>query len=84
MFNVSFPEVIIIIILVLILGLPWILITNFLKKKYPGRMWLGILLTIIFVPFGQLYLDGGIYWMIALIILLVLSKTLNGGAFLGD
>ena len=81
MFNLGIFEWIIIAILVVILSAE-IWLPLLLRKKYPQKMWVAILLAIIFIPFGQLYLEGGTLWIIGLGFLTYLSRTIQNGSFL--
>ena len=66
--------VMIISILVFVFGIPLIL-----KKYYPVRPRLGILLCLILIT-GQLYLPGGVVYFLGLVLLFsILSKLVNDG-----
>ena len=77
MFGIGIPELIVIIILLLSLFIQ-LYLPIFLKKRYPLKMWLGILLSIILFPFGHLYIDRAAIYIIALIIVAALSQALTG------
>ncbi len=44
-----------------------IIITLICQKYFPERLWLALFLSIIFVPFGQLYLKGGSKYIVILL-----------------
>ena len=50
-----FELLIILVILGIAIGIP-VGVTLLLRKKMPGTLWIGILLNIVFCPFGQFYL----------------------------
>jgi len=78
--NFSFPELIFSAALVLIfsayIGLPLLL-----RLIFPQKMWVGILLSLFFIPFGQLYISGGMYWFLGLGLLEILAATFKSGLF---
>ena len=37
-----------------------------IKKRWPGRIWLGLLLVILLPAFGQLYVDKAAWWILLL------------------
>jgi len=47
----------------------------YLGNRFPRKRWLGILLSIIFSPWGQAYIEGSSRYIVALIILTFLSKA---------
>ena len=77
MFGIGAPELIVIIIILLLLVLP-IWLSFFLRKKYPGKVWLGLLLAFLFTPSGQFYVEGAILWIIALFVCHVIFKAVVG------
>jgi hypothetical protein len=81
MFGIGVPELIVIFILLFLLILP-IWLSLFLRKQFPGKIWLGLLLSFIFTPLGQLYLEGAILWIILLFICHVIIKVLLGNLML--
>ena len=77
MFGIGAPELIVILVLLLFLILP-IWLSLFLRKKYPGKIWLGLLLCFLLTPLGQLYVEGAIIWIIALFVCHVIFKAVVG------
>lgn len=53
-----------------------ILLPLSLRRRYPRKVWIGILLAIIFGPLGQLYLEGAIWYFLGLAVLFPLFKVL--------
>jgi len=43
-------------------------------KKYPNKLWLGVLLSVIFSAFGQFYIPGGPKYFIILVVIFGLSN----------
>jgi hypothetical protein len=80
MFGIGTQELIILLIILLVIIVPiWVSIR--LRKKVPNKQWLAITLSIIFCPWGHLYLEGAAGYIIALFLLAGISKALTG-AFL--
>ena len=66
MYGIGMQEFIVIFILLFILGLP-IAISLLLRSKYPNNLAVGMILSFLFVPFGQLYLKRGAPYIISLV-----------------
>jgi hypothetical protein len=81
MFGLGMQELIVLLIILLVIIVP-IWITIRLKKKTPNKQWIGILLSIIFCPWGHLYIEGSAGYIIALFILAGISKALTGAFIL--
>lgn len=77
MFGLGIPELIVVFILLLLVVLSFWL-PRYLKKKQPGKIWIGLLLSFILPPFGQLYVDGSAIWIIALFFGHVIFKSVSG------
>jgi len=77
MFGIGAPELIVILVLLLFLILP-IWLSLFLRKKYPDKIWLGLLLSFLFTPLGQLYVEGAIIWIIVLFVCHVIFNSVVG------
>ena len=75
MLNVDINSFFVFLILVLIIGIP-IWITFFLRKVIPGKLWLGLLLSVLFFPFGHFYLKGGVVYIILLFAVEILLSLL--------
>jgi hypothetical protein len=76
MFGFGAQEIIVILmLLVIIFGPLWL--TVFLRKKYPQREWLGIILAFVFAPVGQFYLDGAIWYTIGLFVIYLIIKSIT-------
>ena len=71
-------ELIIIAIMILIIALP-LCITLFLRKRYPGKILIGVLLAFFFDPVGQWYLENSILYFLGLFLFFTLVKyfTMN-------
>ncbi|MFH2119383.1 MAG: hypothetical protein ABIJ25_03180, partial [Pseudomonadota bacterium] len=41
-------------------------LSYFLRKKYPRRIWIGMLMAFCFPALGQLYLEGALWWILGL------------------
>ena len=52
-------------------------LTFWIKKKYPNKLWLGLLLCFL-SPFGHLYLDRAWPWLIGLVISFGVIKGIIG------
>jgi hypothetical protein len=81
MFGLGIPELIVIIIALVILFVQFYL-PIYLRRIYPLKIWLGILLSILLIPFGHLYVDGSAIYIITLIVVAVVSKAFTGGFIL--
>jgi hypothetical protein len=57
-------------------------LTIYLGNRFPNRRWLGILLSIIFAPWGQAYIEGSPRYIIALVMIAMFSKAALGNYFL--
>lgn len=57
-------------------------LTIYLGNRFPGKRWLGILLSIIFTPWGQAYIEGSSRYIMALIIITMFSKVALGNYLL--
>jgi hypothetical protein len=64
--------------LLVLLTVASIWFTIYLSNNYPGKQWLGIILSIVFTPWGQLYLEGSTRYIIALVMITGFSKALLG------
>jgi len=73
MFGIGLPELIVLILILLSIILP-IWITRNIQKKFPNKKWLGITLSIIFCPWGHLYLKGASWYIISLLLSAGISK----------
>ncbi len=69
----------IIVILMLVLLIVFLALPNILRKYYPNRLWVGILLCLL-LGTGQLYLPRGVKYLIGLAVLYVILKSLTGNA----
>lgn len=77
MSGLGAPEIIVICGVLVAFLLPiWLIL--FLKRRFPGRMWLGILLAVCLAPMGQLYLDGALKWFFLLFGVYVVTKVATG------
>lgn len=65
----------IVIVLILIIIVP-ILLTQFLRKKYPRILWIGITLATALCPIGQWYLGNALPWVICLFLFHVLARII--------
>lgn len=81
MFGIGIPEIIVLAIIAVLtataIGVPIYLRSHFSIKK-----WLGITLSIILVPWGQLYLKGASIFIVLLLIFAMLSNILIGNFLL--
>ena len=80
MYGIGLWEILILLIILVIIVGP-ILLSLFLRKKYPRKMWVGIVLSFFFAPFGQLYLEGGAVYIIALIVIIAVALQYGTGYF---
>lgn len=73
--TIGFYELLILLLGLFVVFIPFF-ITIFLRKRYPGKIWLGILLSIILNPIGQLYIEKAIIYIIILFVFFSLSNAL--------
>ncbi len=66
-------ELIIIAVMISIIALPMGL-TIFLKKRYPRKVWIGVLLAFFCDPVGQWYLENSIWYILGLFVFFVAVK----------
>ena len=81
MFGIGLPELIVLLLIPLFIVIP-ICLTRYFQKRFPDKRWVGITLSIIFCPWGHLYLKGASWYIITLVILAGISKTVLDGYFL--
>jgi len=63
--GIGIPELLVMAIAIGSIAIPlWL--TYFLRKKYPRRIWIGMLLAFFFPALGQLYLEGALWWILGL------------------
>ncbi len=79
MFGIGTQEIVIIVFLLLFVVLPIFLATK-LKKRYPNRLWIGILLCLLNGGLAQFYLPGGLKYFLILAVIFVILKTVMGSA----
>jgi hypothetical protein len=83
MLDVSIHDVFALLILAVIIGIP-IWLTFFLRKVIPVKLWLGLLLSFFFFPFGHFYLKGGVVYIILLFAVeILLSFFISSEVVLG-
>ena len=60
-------------VLLLLLLIP-IVVTVVLKKVYPNRLWVGIVLSLLsgFGPIAQFYQEGGLLYFVALLLIFIM------------
>jgi len=78
MFGIGTQEIVII-LAVLFLALPIFLALK-LKKRYPNRLWVGIVLCLLNGGLAQFYLPGGLKYFLILAVIFVILKTVMGSA----
>lgn len=81
MFGLGIPELIVILLLILLLVLN-IWLPDYLRKKYPNKIWIGLILCFLFLPLGQLYVDGAAIWIIALFVSMGIFRSIFGDSTL--
>jgi hypothetical protein len=59
-----------------------ICLTIYLGNRFPDKRWLGILLSIVFAPWGQAYIEGSSKYIMALFLITVISKGGLGNYYL--
>jgi hypothetical protein len=75
MFGFGTTEIIISLVILLVLLGP-VFLTLFLKKRFPNRKNLGIFLSLLFAPVGQLYLEGAtLYFIVLFVFYLLMNGT---------
>jgi|GEM_PF-2154690 len=86
--GIGLPEIIVIFFVIHSIFVP-IWITIRLSKKYPSKKWLGIVLSLLFGPIGQLYIiKGSAKWIIIVLLcvafILVPTKNYAISYFIGN
>lgn len=75
--GVGIPELLVITILIGSVAFPlWL--SYFLRKKYPRRIWIGMLLAFFFPALGQWYLEGALWWILGLGLTFSVLKKVSG------
>ena len=70
------PEILVIAVLVFLVASA--MLPFYLGKKYPNRLWLGIVLCLLNCGMGQFYLPGGFKYFLILAIIFVFLKQALG------
>jgi len=65
----------VVLLLLVLFTVASIWLTIYLGNRFPGKRWLGILLSIIFAPWGQIYLEGATRYIVALVLITMFSKV---------
>lgn len=73
MAGIGMQEIIIILLLVIVVAFAFIPLI--LRRYYPNKLWLGIILALFFGT-GQFYLAGGLKYFLGLAFLYVILKTI--------
>ncbi len=68
--------VVVLVLVVATIASMWV--TIYLAKRFPERRWLGIVLSIVFAPWGQLYLEGSEGYIMALVFITMFSRAALG------
>lgn len=77
--GIGTPELIVLVLVALsiaVAALPFIL-----RKRYPDRLWLGIVLCILNSGMGQFYLFGGLRYFIGLFVLFIICRQFLGNGY---
>jgi hypothetical protein len=77
--GIGIPELIVLLLVALFIAfaaLPFIL-----RKRYPDKLWLGIVLCLLNPGMGQFYLTGGLRYFIGLFLLFMLLKQVVGSGY---
>ena len=74
MSGIGMPEIIVIFVLIIVIAFTFIPLI--LRKYYPNKLWLGIILSL-FLGTGQFYLPGGLKYFLGLAFLYVILKTIT-------
>ena len=80
-YGIGFPEFfIIIVMLAIIVAIP-LTVTLLLRKYYPQKLWVALLLGFILCPFGQFYFKNAWLYFIPLLVLdiIITVKLVNYG-----
>jgi H+/Cl- antiporter ClcA len=77
--GVGIPELLVIAILIGLIAFP-IWLSCFLRKKYPRRIWIGMLLAFFLPALGQWYLEGALWWILGLGLTWSVFKIASGNA----
>jgi hypothetical protein len=75
--GVGIPELLVIALVIGSVAFP-VWLSYFLRKKYPRRIWIGMLLAFLFPPLGQLYLEGALWWILGLSLMFSVFKIASG------
>jgi hypothetical protein len=73
MFGIGMQEITVILLLLIVLAFAFVPLI--LRKYYPNKLWLGIILALFFGT-GQFYLPGGLKYFLGLAFLYVILKTI--------
>lgn len=79
MYGIGMQELMILVIVALFIAfaaLPFIL-----RKRYPDKLWLGIVLCLLNPGMGQFYLLGGLKYFIGLAVLFMILKQVVGSGY---
>jgi hypothetical protein len=74
MAGFGIPEMIVIFVIIIMIA--FVFIPLILRKYYPNKLWLAILLSLFFGT-GHLYLPGGLKYFLGLGLLYVILKTIT-------
>jgi len=78
MFGIGGPELLVVFIIFFLFFPIWL--SSFLRKRWPGKMWIGLIMSFVFAPLGQLYVEGAALWIIILFVCHYIFKTIIGDA----
>jgi len=70
--GIGFPEIIIIVIILLLLFVP-----SILRKYYPNRLWVGLILCTVLGAIGQMYLPKSIRYVLILGLIFLLARQIG-------
>jgi hypothetical protein len=75
--GIGVPELLVIAIFLGLIAFPlWL--SYFLRKKFPRRIWIGMLLAFFFPALGQWYLEGALWWIVGLGLMFTAFKIASG------